>query len=154
MSVEREYVRVHTETHVVQDAHDAGDNVHDAEEDSWNIATELMTDSQSAIDLLRGQDLPRRSRHVEIRLAWMRAKMATGRLSLHWLAGSVNPADLFTKSVNTALLLLHRRRSRLRALNLKLPTIPHLDSGENTWYILLIRPSLFALGACGLAERL
>ena len=39
----------------------------------------LESDSSSALQLLVGQDIPKRSRHVEIRLAWMKSKMAFWR---------------------------------------------------------------------------
>ena len=66
---------------------------------AW-ITTQLCTDSQSAIDLLANQDIPRRSRRIEIRVAWLRHKIERGLLSLKWLAGSRNPADMFTKCLN------------------------------------------------------
>ena len=100
-------VRVITEAHVGQ-SEDRHEN--DADNTESGIATDLITDSQSAIDLLNGQGLPRRSRHIEIRVAWMRAKMSGGSVNLRWLAGTMNPADLFTKNVNTSLPQMHRAR--------------------------------------------
>ena len=100
-------VHVITEAHVGQseDTRETG-----ADNAESGITTDLITDSQSAIDLLNGQDLPRQSRHIEIRVAWMRAKMSSGSVNLRWLAGTMNPADLFTKNVNTSLLQMHRAR--------------------------------------------
>ena len=43
-------------------------------------------------------------------MEWMRHKMNSGQVRLEWIPGSQNPADLFTKNVNTALLNLHRGR--------------------------------------------
>ena len=34
----------------------------------------------------------------------------SGSVNLRWLAGTMNPADLFTKNVNTSLLQMHRAR--------------------------------------------
>ena len=76
---------------------------------AW-ITTQLCTDSQSAIDLLANQDLPRRSRRIEIRVAWLRHKIERGQLSLKWLAGSRSPADMFTKCLNKGLFVEHRER--------------------------------------------
>ena len=36
----------------------------------------LESDSSSALQLLVGQDIPKRSRHVKIRMAWMKAKIS------------------------------------------------------------------------------
>ena len=48
----------------------------------------LESDSSSALQLLVGQDIPKRSRHVEIRLAWMKSKMASGELEIEHRAGN------------------------------------------------------------------
>ena len=91
-----------------------GDWKEDEAASEWEgarLVTDLISDSQAAIDLLNGQDVPRRSRHVEIRLQWMRSKMASGEVRLEWIRGTLNPADIFTKNVTAALLNL--RRSRL-----------------------------------------
>ena len=40
----------------------------------------LESDSSSALQLLVGQDIPKRSRHVEIRMAWMKAKISSNEL--------------------------------------------------------------------------
>ena len=92
-------VGITSQTHVVEQS-----------EDDSRIITDLLTDSLSAIDLLKGQNVRRRSRHIEIRVEWMRHKMNSGQVRLEWIPGSQNPADLFTTNVNTALLNLHRSR--------------------------------------------
>ena len=68
----------------------------------------LESDSSSALQLLVGQDIPKRSRHVEIRLAWMKSKMASGELEIEHRAGTENVADLFTKCLSTKDFLRHR----------------------------------------------
>ena len=68
----------------------------------------LESDSSSALQLLVGQDIPKRSRHVEIRLAWMKSKMASGELEIEHRAGTDNVADLFTKCLSTKDFLRHR----------------------------------------------
>ena len=40
-------------------------------------------------------------RHVEIRLAWVKSKMASGELEIEHRAGTDNVADLFTKCLST-----------------------------------------------------
>ena len=84
---------------ITSQAH-VGDWIEDEAASEWEgtrLVTDLISDSQAAIDLLNGQDLPRRSRHVEIRLQWMRSKMASGEVRLEWIRGTLNPADIFTK---------------------------------------------------------
>jgi len=46
--------------------------------------------------------------HVEIRLAWMKSKMASGELEIEHRAGTENVADLFTKCLSTRDFLRHR----------------------------------------------
>ena len=61
----------------------------------------LETDSLSAIQLLEGVDIPRRSRHVEVRVMWLKEKMSSGVLKLQHRFGVGNCADLFTKCLGT-----------------------------------------------------
>lgn len=61
----------------------------------------VWSDSESALKLLRNKDLPRRSRHVEIKIEWVRALSASGQVVLNYLAGSKLPADLLTKCLST-----------------------------------------------------
>ncbi|CAE7308697.1 unnamed protein product, partial [Symbiodinium sp. KB8] len=74
-------VEITSQAHVFEQSEDGGEDPENS-----RIVTDLLTDSQSAIDLLKGQ------------------------VRLEWIPGSQNPADLFTKNVNTALLNLHRGR--------------------------------------------
>ena len=48
----------------------------------------LESDSSSALQLLVGQDIPKRSRHVEIRMAWMKAKISSNELLVEHRAGN------------------------------------------------------------------
>ena len=61
----------------------------------------LESDSMSAIQLLQGVDLPRKSRHVEIRILWLKGKLDDGSLKIHHRYGEGNCADLFTKCLPT-----------------------------------------------------
>ena len=68
------------------------------------VRTEVLSDSQLAWMFCR-----RRTFLVgEIRLAWLRAQVGTGRLTFRWLKGEYNPADLLTKNVETKLFQAHR----------------------------------------------
>ena len=55
------------------------------------------SDSESALELLFAKDAPKKSRHVEIRLKWLRGKMHNGDLELTHCAGIENCNDIFTK---------------------------------------------------------
>ena len=68
----------------------------------------LESDSMSAIQLLHGIDIPRRSRHVEIRILWLKSKIDEGTLKLSHRYGEGNCADLFTKCLSTKDFLKHR----------------------------------------------
>ena len=47
----------------------------------------LESDSSSALQLVRSMDVPRRSRHIEIRLHWLREQMREGLLKLRHRSG-------------------------------------------------------------------
>ena len=68
----------------------------------------LETDSMSAIQLLHGMDIPRKSRHVEVRVHWLKAKLEDGSLVLNHKPGTENCADMFTKCLGTRDFLRHR----------------------------------------------
>ena len=61
----------------------------------------LESDSLSAIQLLEGVDLPRKSRHVEVRVMWLKSKMEEKQLRIQHRYGVGNCADLFTKCLST-----------------------------------------------------
>ena len=68
----------------------------------------LEGDSGSALQLVRSMDVPRRSRHIEIRLHWLREQMREGLLKLRHRSGVENPADLFTKCLSAKAFYKHR----------------------------------------------
>ena len=82
----------------------------------------LESDSSSALQLLVGQDIPKRSRHVEIRMAWMKAKISSNELLVEHRAGTDNVADLFTKCLGTKDFLRHRT-----SLGFETPEVPMQD---------------------------
>ncbi len=69
----------------------------------------IETDSSSALQLLQGLDIPKRSRHVEIRLAWIRSKLELGHIEFVHRDGEENVADLFTKCLPSRTFMKHRR---------------------------------------------
>ena len=50
--------------------------------ESSEIPGVLRTDSESSIKLLKGLDLPRKSRHLEIRIEWLRERVELGKLKI------------------------------------------------------------------------
>ena len=73
-----------------------------------NIPIVLETDSASAIQLLQGIDIPKRSRHIEVRLLWLRSKLETGEVILKHQPGLQNVADLFTECLSAQDFMRHR----------------------------------------------
>ena len=57
----------------------------------------MESDSESALQLLFAVDVPKKSRHVEIRLNWLRSKMHSGDMEFKHCAGLENCSDIFTK---------------------------------------------------------
>ena len=82
----------------------------------------LESDSSSALQLLVGQDIPKRSRRIEIRMEWLKAKVAANELVLEHRAGTDNVADLFTKCLPTKAFLRHRA-----SLGFEFPEVPTKD---------------------------
>ena len=68
----------------------------------------MITDSRAATDLVRGSDLPRRSRHIEIKIQWIKELVEQNILELEWQPGESNCADMLTKCLDTSSFLKHR----------------------------------------------
>ena len=68
----------------------------------------LESDSSSALQLVKALDIPKKSRHVEIRLLWLREQLNDGQLFVCHRRGESNPADLFTKCLQSRLFFVHR----------------------------------------------
>ena len=68
----------------------------------------LMTDSESSLRLLRNLDTPRRSRHLEIKLEWLKEQVNLKKLQISFRKGVGNPSDLLTKCLATSQYVIHR----------------------------------------------
>ena len=68
----------------------------------------LESDSASALQLIHGVDIPKKSRHIEIRLLWIRSQIEKGVVRMKHRAGSENVSDLFTKCLSSQLFFKHR----------------------------------------------
>ena len=72
----------------------------------------MESDSESALTLIAGKDVPKKSRHIEIRLHWMRSKIESEELALKYKPGTDNCADMFTKCLSTKDFVKHRATLR------------------------------------------
>ena len=61
----------------------------------------LRTDSASARDLLGATDVPRKSRHTEVRIFWVREQLESQKVQIEWIRGTTNPSDMMTKVLDT-----------------------------------------------------
>ena len=61
--------------------------------------TTVVIDSKSAHDLAKDAKFRKRSKHIDIQYHYVRECIEKGYIKLHWLKGTSNPADIFTKSV-------------------------------------------------------
>ena len=68
----------------------------------------LFSDSESSLKLLRNMDIPRKSRHLEIKLEWIKEQINRQRLEIRFLRGTDNPSDMLTKCLGTAVFDHHR----------------------------------------------
>ena len=73
------------------------------EEGECPLQIQLRTDSLSGKQLLESYDLQKKSRHIEIRLCWLRKLLSSGLLDLAFVRGDLNLSDMFTKCVGQAL---------------------------------------------------
>lgn len=88
-----------------------------------NPSIRMITDSRSAVDLVRGSDLPRRSRHIEIKIQWIKELIAEGILNLEWQPGVDNCADMLTKCLDTSSFLRHRQEIGFEKIQIPLASL-------------------------------
>ena len=68
----------------------------------------LYSDTGGCLKLLRNLDVPRRSRHLGVKLEWIKELVNRGRLELSFLKRTKNPSDLLTKCLGTSAFEYHR----------------------------------------------
>ena len=68
----------------------------------------LFTDSESSLKLLKNMDMPKRSRHLEIRIEWLKGRVAEKKLVLEFQRGQTNPSDMLSKCLGSSLFGMHR----------------------------------------------
>ena len=88
------------------------DKAESDDEDSMKVSylfpLVVKTDSLSGKMLLEASDLQRKSRHIEIKVYWLRELMDRKVLLLPHVPGTLNPADCFTKCLQTQKFLFYR----------------------------------------------
>ena len=77
-------------------------------------STVIYSDSQSSIHLCRNPVYHEKSKHIDIRLYWIRAKIEEGTIGLEKVRTEENPADMGTKVLSVS-----KFRHCLNLLNLK-----------------------------------
>ena len=70
----------------------------------------LCTDSASARDLINSSDIPRRSRHTEVRVFWVREQLEQKKVEIEWIKGTANPSDMMTKVLDTRTFMKYREQ--------------------------------------------
>ena len=64
-----------------------------------NVPPAVYSDSQAAINIGSMHGLLRRVRHVDLRVCWTQAAIQDKLITLTWVRGAENPADIFTKAL-------------------------------------------------------
>ena len=90
-------------------------------------------DPQAAINMGSMHGLLRRVRHVDLRVCWVQSAIQDKLISLSWVPGAQNPADLFTKALTKPEVHLER-----------------LGIVEHLWHLTLI---MICLSCAGCLER-
>ena len=72
------------------------------------VTSDVFTDSESSLKLLKGIDLPRRSRHIEVKVEWVKEQILKGLIQVKFRRGTQLVADLLTKCLQTTLFQIHR----------------------------------------------
>ena len=64
-----------------------------------SLASSLMIDNQSGIDVAKNPEHHGRMKHLDLRFYWLREKVEEGIMAPLYISSSENVADLFTKAV-------------------------------------------------------
>ncbi len=60
----------------------------------------LDMDNQGAVHLANNWSIGGRTRHIDVRSAFLKELIKAGVLVIKWILGAVNEADIFTKNLN------------------------------------------------------
>jgi hypothetical protein len=73
----------------------------------------IHVDNDSAIKLTDNPEQHQRSKHIDIRHHFIRERISAGDVSMVWISGKENPADMFTKALSPTLYNICRERLHL-----------------------------------------
>ena len=73
------------------------------------VTIEVHTDSSACRGICNRRGLGK-LRHLNVALLWLQQRVQSGKIILRRIAGSVNPADLFTKHLARAEIIMHSGR--------------------------------------------
>ena len=90
----------------------------------------LFSDSESSLKLLRNMDIPRKSRHLEIKLEWIKEQVNRQRLEIRFLRGTDNPSDMLTKCLGTAVFDHHRVSLGFEAVEGPLASMTRFETSQ------------------------
>ena len=74
----------------------------------YEVFSEVFTDSESSLKLLKGIDMPRRSRHIEIKIERVKEKISEKQIVVKYRRGTKLVADMLTKCLHTKEFKQHR----------------------------------------------
>lgn len=83
---------------------------------SEDVNTVVYCDSQNVIHLSKHQVFHERSKHIDVRLHYIREIVQSGEVSLTKIASSKNPADMFTKPQPSVKFVLCKDLTRVTTL--------------------------------------
>ena len=60
----------------------------------------VRVDYRGAVELANGWNVNGGTKHIDVRLAFVRELKEAGTLKIEWIPTEINPADMFTKNVD------------------------------------------------------
>jgi hypothetical protein len=60
----------------------------------------IYVDNKSAIKLAKNPEFYQRSKHIDIRHHFVRDHVRDGSVTIEWISGKINPADMLTKALD------------------------------------------------------
>lgn len=84
---------------------------------------------------MKGLDIPRRSRHLEIRICWLKERMSLGKLNLRYQKGTSNRSDMLTKCLGSSLFEIHREALGFETINDSLLGVLNILAKRNLVFI-------------------
>jgi hypothetical protein len=77
----------------------------------------LHIDNDSTIKLAHNPEFHQRSKHIDIRHHYIRDCIESGDVTIKWIPGTENPADMFTKALSPQLFNICRDRLKMQTLD-------------------------------------